>query len=921
MSEPFSLKISAKKVSPEALQALSRFAAAVNSKDGSALRVLLADSSLAQSALTTDKLPPDIFLPHAPYTSYQFNVVDALYEASQATELTVMLDGAGKLRMKLEGTDRDADGFCVFFLVWLASVGLTAFDATAKSSHGWSAKWTQDAAKLTLVKHKLPGDENSAAVYAKRNAAAEKSSGGFLIKQFKYKLGGDFNRLVSSLTKDSVMTMPFSHIIDKLAALKRVKTDSHYSDHRFDLEMLSKTVLSPDQVESPHLGRINGFEIISINEQLGPWNFDYDTALAHVEQVITQPLHREVLGEAGTDEQYACLHWAVGDISAVLTLHPNRFSFRLQRFPDMTKLSVARIYALYEDGISPSAFHWKQLQTLAQEQAAQGDADALNILALLCFYNRHGLKRDKDKAEQLFIQAAERGSTAAMRELGRSYAHFDRLHKPWAKDMEKARHYMYLCEVKEFGSNAVVNIAESKLVFIDNYYIYNEDPNPLIEINFDPYNDELWCAYDGVWINTEDDNGVTIARRINIELQCFDREKKHLYQDGVVEINGFFYVVEGRREKTTIFSYDQNSKKISKKSMPWLRSALLEHMNFLYACDIEGNTYCFDLELNELWNAKKSKRVHSSNVCLSYLIGFDDLIIVNVGEDKTDARGNFEINAYKFDTGELVWQQIVETSPESNNLVGDKLYLSVNDRFIKIDAKTGKIELDVVFGYKTFDEQKGSVSVVYPVEQGLLCFNHQNHFIELRSHDATTILQTVKLPETYAYHLSVKPPVIEHEGKIYFALGHLVMGLNPMKSAIAVLTPDATAPANCEAQLEQRPPYTVESFKDEKGKNALRVRMGGNDAHKIMRYAHVVLKELAFRTGLTSFFEFETRDKKNARILELEIDTSELPTDKNKEQWLEHFGVLKTRVESELKTNDILAGDGKSNYQVTVSVV
>ncbi|MDR7307703.1 hypothetical protein [Rhodoferax saidenbachensis] len=135
MSEPFSLKIAASKASPEALHALSCFAVAVNSKDGNNLRTLLAASSLAQAALTTDKLPPDIFLPHAPYTSYQFNVVDALYEATQATELAVTLDGAGKLRMELEGTDRDADGFCVFFLLWLASVGLTAFDATAKSSH------------------------------------------------------------------------------------------------------------------------------------------------------------------------------------------------------------------------------------------------------------------------------------------------------------------------------------------------------------------------------------------------------------------------------------------------------------------------------------------------------------------------------------------------------------------------------------------------------------------------------------------------------------------------------------------------------------------------------------------------------------------------------------------------------------------
>jgi len=240
------------------------------------------------------------------------------------------------------------------------------------------------------------------------------------------------------------MMVSFSHIIDKLATIKRVKTDTQYSDHRFDLEMLSKTVLSPDQVESPHLGRINGFEIISINEQLGPWNFDYSAALAHVEKVITRPLYREVHGEVGTEYQYARLHWAVGDISAVLKLHPSRFSFRLQRFPDLTKLPIARIYALYQDGVEPSAFHWKQLKTLAQEQADHGDADALHILALLYLYNKYGLARDTNKAEELLIQAAERGSTEAMWLLGTTYTHFDRVKKQWPKDLEKARHYLQM---------------------------------------------------------------------------------------------------------------------------------------------------------------------------------------------------------------------------------------------------------------------------------------------------------------------------------------------------------------------------------------------------------------------------------------------------------------------------------------------
>jgi hypothetical protein len=437
MSEPFTLKIAAGKVGPEVLAQLTRFAAAANEKNWPALRALVAESPLAVSGLTTDQLSPAIFLPYAEHVRYKTAVAPALCDATQETSPELSLDAAPKLKVTVEGRDHDGDGFCVFFLQWLASVGLVAFEATARSSHGWSAKWSQDAAGLSLVRHKLPRDEEAdGAVHAERNAVAEKSTCGFLIKAFKDTLGGDFNRLVRSLLPDSALGLPFSQIIDKLASVRKPKDDTWYSDDRFALRPQTKQLLSAGEVASLHLGRINGFELEEVRK-LGPWNFDFAAAVAHVDQAIPGLLYRDVdLNEPAT----ADFHWAAGDISVVLSISEQRLRLHVRRFPDLSAQSPAKVYALYKDGCFPDALHWQQLLALAQAQAELGDPETWCTLGHLHLRGRLGLQRDTARAETCFVEAAERGSGEAAWFLGQSYAHWHH-HIQWPKDLHKARRY------------------------------------------------------------------------------------------------------------------------------------------------------------------------------------------------------------------------------------------------------------------------------------------------------------------------------------------------------------------------------------------------------------------------------------------------------------------------------------------------
>ena len=99
--------------------------------------------------------------------------------------------------------------------------------------------------------------------------------------------------------------------------------------------------------------------------------------------------------------------------------------------------------------------------------------------------------------------------------------------------------------------------------------------------------------------------------------------------------------------------------------------------------------------------------------------------------------------------------------------------------------------------------------------------------------------------------------------------------------------------------------------------------MQGDDPDKIIHCAHVVLKEIAIKTGVAFGYEFEgLHDPLHAGKLFLEIDITGLePKETTKEEWLERFSIIKTRMDDELFAGRVAAGNKKNRYRVILSVI
>lgn len=479
---------------------------------------------------------------------------------------------------------------------------------------------------------------------------------------------------------------------------------------------------------------------------------------------------------------------------------------------------------------------------------------------------------------------------------------------------------MYSILIKEFGMASRPILVGCRLCFADRYGVQNIGYGSCFSFEKSPsstsfYRDLFWVSY-----RNEDDT--LYSQGVKSDSWDIVSHKKHYAGIGTPVIGENWYVGEGDPQK--IVQYNENSEKVSELSFERkVYGDLVEYKTLLYSVQVGGGICCVSQRMKTIWMTTSSKQVFSRDFSIKYPMFFEELVIVNLGEDDTVDRGSFEINAYQYNTGELIWQVIVEGSPNSSHLVDDKLYVCVNDRFRRIDALTGQIEIDELFDYKTFDGKPSSIGAVYPLgPDTILCCGAVSQILEIRTADTKSVIQTIQLPETYCYS-GEKPPVFFEE-KIYLSLDHIVtIPFNLMKSGIAVLSPNTNAHKNEIAQLEARVPYIVEPAKDDAGNNAHKIIMQGDDPDKIIHCAHVVLKEIAIKTGVAFGYEFEgLHDPLHAGKLFLEIDITGLePKETTKEEWLERFSIIKTRMDDELFAVRVAAGNKKNRYRVILSVI
>ncbi len=470
--------------------------------------------------------------------------------------------------------------------------------------------------------------------------------------------------------------------------------------------------------------------------------------------------------------------------------------------------------------------------------------------------------------------------------------------------------------VRELGRNALLDIYVGQLYISDRDALYAKDINFLYDISkYDTY----FIDDQGLWLNyghLSRPDEKTVCEFYDI----FGKNggnivKSHNVDKYGQKIGSDYLLITGRRSERGLYLYDDiGNFKCSVKG----RFALEFEVDsqHVYAKEIYGDVVCFDHELTEAWRVKSNKNLYSDAIAGPQL--FKNLVIVNIGEKSEPPRGEFELNAYHTDNGNLVWQQVLETSPASSTLVKDKVYVIVDKRLLVIDAATGSIEVEEQHGFTPFNADTNIYKgAVYPMGDNLLCLSPPDRMIQIRSSDAKDILQTIRIPGSYT--VKTDQP-IRYEGKYYLPLTHIDFMYNGMSGAYIVLTEDANAPEDHTAEIEARPDFYISTINEhETGNDIYLVTVSHNNMDELIRFSTIALKELACDRG--AYQNPPNRNKNHKGVVELVIDPAPLEhMKKSTEELMQELHVIKERVERWLQDMQVYAGDGTSPFVINIDI-
>jgi hypothetical protein len=411
----------------------------------------------------------------------------------------------------------------------------------------------------------------------------------------------------------------------------------------------------------------------------------------------------------------------------------------------------------------------------------------------------------------------------------------------------------------------------------------------------------------------------------------FSKQKHPLSDKSIVEGEKYFVGVNMTMPRGVFLSNHDGD--VLKYREGKFYSGIVRSNQCTFLRDRNDRILCLDYNLDEVWTKSFEKDCFSQEIFQTpQLYKEKNLVIVNVGE-KTDAdRGEFELNAYNADNGDLVWQVILEETPCSSNLIGDKVYIIVLKQLVIVDANNGEILVNVKHGFRPFDVATSTYQgMVCPMvdSSNLICISPMDRKVQIRSSDANQVLQTINIPLPYMPSLTVP---VEFEGSYYLPLQHIDSFDNGMKGGLLVFETDVEEQVvtEIEASIAQRPPTSVELIQNESGYDAYQVSiehdaLKPNAASKtlddLIRFSTIALKETAFKYG--SYTSSTETNKNHHGQLLLSVKPGDLKKTAglNNEELLDKLQIIKERVERNLADTSVQAGDGSSAFVVDIQIV
>lgn len=324
--------------------------------------------------------------------------------------------------------------------------------------------------------------------------------------------------------------------------------------------------------------------------------------------------------------------------------------------------------------------------------------------------------------------------------------------------------------------------------------------------------------------------------------------------------------------------------------------------NKIYAVEMDDGLICYDMDFNEIWRAP------FESDCLTYLFdgpqNFENVIIVNIGENDN---AEFELKAYSADDGTLVWQVILETSPHSSNVIGDKVYISVDDRIMIIDATTGKTLLEKPHLFKG-----NTHHLMYPYKNLLIVISEPDSKIHIFDQEGS-LKQQITMPDGYMPSHVGFP--VEYGGNLFIDLSLKNMLMRGTSSVLLTLIPDETAPETVNIELPLRPPFYISVVTTKQDDHEHVITISHENLDEIILYAIITLKEIGKETS--DSVDMTNRDAKHNGALRLFVDPEPLEGETDLPEKLQ---IIKEKVEWYLKSHYYTAGVNENDYKVVIEL-
>jgi len=463
----------------------------------------------------------------------------------------------------------------------------------------------------------------------------------------------------------------------------------------------------------------------------------------------------------------------------------------------------------------------------------------------------------------------------------------------------------------------------SNILFLRNVggCFYLDDSNAIYDLNAELIfentdSSTVMLSKENIWLSNYDES---YSLEFDLKSHSLTGNKKpYFYSNKTAELNGSVFNIQSvQGDKVRgLEKYDLSHNLIGKVENKAKESICLAGNHLILREAGKSSILAYDESLNLSWKLSTKKRCFAkapNSLDIPRYSKAFDLVVVNLGENRAPPRGEFEINAYHAETGELAWQQIVNKTPDCSHLSGDKVYVCVEDDIMILDATNGKILHQVKHELNVETDDYPPANFVYPYQDKLLVVSPRHGLVQLRTGDAKTVLQQTHVPLPYTTNF--RHPVI-HEDKVYFSLTHADSFDNTMKGAILVLTEGENSEKYVEAEIESRPPMTVELTTNSTGDAVYQVTINHDNLDDVIRFSTIALKETAFKHG--SYSTSTETNKKHHGELVLQVKAE--PLAMNEDELLSALGVIKERVEGNLISSRVKAGDKKSAFVVDIQL-